>query len=290
MDCVVGSAALLPGVIVNAAGYTAVDRAEAKQIARAASMRVAGTPRRGMRAFRSALIHIPPIMFSTGASRGPIGRTIRQRPLQRMAAPSTGENSRFPVPARALIFRTSGLWRPGDNFVKRILRLARERTSSKWWPIRSVARPSRSCFHGDRACLGCRPARGLLAVGEARLYHFCGAAHPLSWYEFARTIVGLAARRGFAFAHGCRCRPPILTGGLRRPPPAGPKKFPPRLTAGNRFGSPDAGLAALSGTGPAASRPQAEWVLIGLRRAFVPPTHGTIKSFSGVRPERRRRA
>ncbi|HMW78459.1 MAG TPA: dTDP-4-dehydrorhamnose reductase [Rhodocyclaceae bacterium] len=215
---------IAPGVIVNAAGYTAVDRAEseadsARRInAEAPALLAAECARSG-----ALLIHYSTDYIFDGGKPGPYREDDPARPLNVYGRTKhEGELAISGSGARALIFRTSGVFGArGDNFVKRILRLARERDFLEV-VADQVGSPTPAALVSTVTGLALAAVRrgGLLAVGEARLYHLA-AAHPLSWYEFARTIVGLAARRGFALRMDADAVRPILTGELaqaaRRP-------------------------------------------------------------------------
>ena len=100
-----------------------------------------------------------------------------------------------------MIFRTSWVFGArGGNFVKTILRLAREKESLNVVDDQ-LGSPTPAALIATVTGVGLAMLRHgqLLDAGESRLYHLA-AARPVSWCTFAQTIVQLAdAAPGFAF-------------------------------------------------------------------------------------------
>jgi dTDP-4-dehydrorhamnose reductase len=181
-----------PERVVNAAAYTQVDRAEAEP---EAAFRVnrdgPSILARACRARSVALLHVSTDYVFDGAKPGAWVETDATSPLGVYGASKlAGEQALLDADPDATVVRTSWVFSAdGANFVKTILRLARER------PVLRVVADQRGCpTHADDL------ARALLALTESGarrgVYHFCGDG-PTTWHGFAETIVreaGLAAR------------------------------------------------------------------------------------------------
>ena len=180
--------AVKPRLVLNAAAYTAVDRAETEpEAAYAANAAGAETIARA-----AALQQVPVIQISTdyvfdGTKRGAYVETDAIAPLgvygQTKAA---GEAMVRLANPRHFILRTAWVYgRFGANFLKTVLRLSRERAE-----LRIVADQhgcptatqdlAEAVFAIDRAL-----ARGIEAPGT---YHFAGYG-ATTWHGFASAIV-----------------------------------------------------------------------------------------------------
>lgn len=189
-----------PQVIVNAAAYTAVDKAESEpDLARRINAEVPGLLAAEAARSGALLVHYSTDYVFDGEKEGPYreddptgpasvyGRTKRE-----------GEEAIAAAGAQALIFRTSWVFGArGGNFVKTILRLARERDSLNVVADQTGS-PTPAALIATVSGLALAAVRGggLLAPGEARLYHLAAAA-PVSWHAFAQRIVALASAQGF---------------------------------------------------------------------------------------------
>ena len=185
-------AASRPQLVINAAAYTAVDRAE-QEPEQALAVNRDGP---AQLAAACAKLGIPLFHISTdyvfdGTQERPYRETDPPAPLGVYGRSKwAGEEAvRQALPVH-LIIRVSWVFgRNGHNFVKTIRRLARERQELK------VVADQRGCptYAGDIAdvlwLLADRIAAGrTMAWGT---YHY-GGAPPTTWYDFARTIVELA--------------------------------------------------------------------------------------------------
>lgn len=181
-----------PSLIVNAAGYTAVDKAEAERdIAWCVN---AEAPAMAARA--AALLDIPLLHVSTdyvfdGAKVGEYSTADACLPISAYGASKlAGEQAvRLHAP-KSWILRTSWLFSEhGSNFVKTIVRLAGERKE-----LRVVSdQLGRPTYAGDLARLIARIAEDpRLPYGT---YHAVGGA-VTSWHAFAEAIVAVARSRG----------------------------------------------------------------------------------------------
>ena len=186
-----------PSVIVNASAYTAVDRAESEpELARLINADAPGVLAEEAAELGALLVHYSTDYVFDGGKPGAYIETDATSPqsvygLTKLA----GEEAIRAVGGKSIIFRTSWVFGArGGNFVKTILRLAREKETlnvvddqiGSPTPAAMIATVTGVAFAMLR--------RGqLLEKGENRLYHLA-AARPVSWCEFARTIVELAGQ------------------------------------------------------------------------------------------------
>ncbi|MDP3539503.1 MAG: dTDP-4-dehydrorhamnose reductase [Azonexus sp.] len=190
-----------PSVIVNATAYTAVDKAESEaELAHRINAEAPSVLAEEAAALGALLVHYSTDYVYDGTKATPYVETDPTNPqsvygLSKLA----GEEAIRAVAGKSLIFRTSWVFGArGSNFVKTILRLAREKES-----LNVVAdqfgspTPAALIATVTGVVLAMLRCGQRLEKGENRLYHLA-AAHPVSWCEFARTIVGLAgAMPGF---------------------------------------------------------------------------------------------
>lgn len=183
-------AGIRSGVVVNAAAYTAVDRAETE--AEAAFAVNEG----GAAAIASA--GLPVIHFSTdyvfdGAKAAPYDEDDRPNPLSVYGASKlAGEAAVRAATDRHLILRTAWVFAPfGTNFVRTMLRLAAERDV-----LRVVADQTGCPTPAESlAATAVMLAPRLLAGKTGGTFHYCGD-EPVSWHGFAAAIFDRLAREG----------------------------------------------------------------------------------------------
>jgi dTDP-4-dehydrorhamnose reductase len=183
--------AIAPRVIVNAAAYTAVDRAESEPAAAFAAN--AGGPAalaRAATALGARLLHVSTdFVFGTDAAR-PLATDAPTAPLGVYGASKlAGEERVREACPPALVLRTAWVYSAhGANFVKTMLRLMRERDA-----VRVVA----DQVGTPTWARGLAQAAWELALGplEGRTLHWTdlGVA---SWYDFAVAIQEEALARG----------------------------------------------------------------------------------------------
>ncbi len=191
-----------PGLIVNAAAYTAVDKAE--NDAEAAEHANVEGPRVLARAAERAgvpLAHISTDYVFDGSKSGPYLESDPIAPLGVYGSTkAAGEAVVREAAARHVIVRTAWVYGAhGANFLKTMLRLADERDE-----LRVVA-DQRGCPTSTRDI-----AEALLAVDDAvaggaspwGTYHFAGTG-ATTWHGFAAEIV--ARQSAFTGKH-----PPVL--------------------------------------------------------------------------------
>jgi len=186
--------ACAPSLIVNAAAYTAVDRAESEPAR--ASLVNAEAPRvlaAHARARGAVLIHYSTDYVFDGAARTPYDEDDAPAPQSVYGATKlAGEQAVLRSGAHALVFRTSWVYGlRGRNFLLTIRRLAAEREE-----LRIVADQvgvPNWCRELARATARLA-ARGLpYLAARAGLYHM-SASGATTWYDFTRAIVGDVAR------------------------------------------------------------------------------------------------
>ncbi|MGE0742033.1 MAG: dTDP-4-dehydrorhamnose reductase [Hyphomonadaceae bacterium] len=188
-----------PDVIVNAAAYTAVDRAE-QEASEAFAINEAGA-----RAVAEAaaglgvpLIHLSTDYVFDGAKPAPYVETDAPNPQSVYGASKyAGERAVMQAHARAVIVRASWVYAPhGNNFVRTMLRLAGERDA-----VRVVAdQRGMPMAAPDIAEALARVARNLVDAPERGnlhgLFHL-GGEGDTTWADFAEaTFAGSAARGG----------------------------------------------------------------------------------------------
>ena len=183
-----------PDVIVNAAAYTAVDRAEsdletAMRINRDVPAVLAELA--GQR--NLLLIHYSTDYVYDGQKKSPYLESDLPNPQSNYGLSKlAGENAVRATCARSVIFRTSWVFGShGQNFVKTMLRLAWERSTLNV-VADQVGSPTPAALIAEvtgvvLSRLGY--GQGMMS-GEKRLYHL-SAANPVSWHGFAQHIVSL---------------------------------------------------------------------------------------------------
>lgn len=176
--------------VINVAGYTHVDGAEREEaLAFAINAEVAGCLAAATGSRGIPLIHVSTDYVFDGRKGEPYVEIDDTAPLNAYGRSKlAGERRIEAANPRHVILRTAWLFSPfGNNFVRIILRLAREREQ-----LRVVA-DQRGCPTAARdvarACLDlalcCAAAPDRAAYGT---YHFAGA-EAATWFEFAEAII-----------------------------------------------------------------------------------------------------
>lgn len=194
-DAVVATVrALRPRLIVNAAAYTAVDRAEsAVEQAEAINATAPAILAEEAKRVAAALIHFSTDYVFDGAACAPYDEQAATGPLNVYGATKlAGERAIAAAGGASLVFRTSWVYGlRGSNFLRTIRRLAAERDELRIVADQvGVPNWSRALAEAISRLVG----RGLPALAErAGLYHL-SATGSASWFDFARAIVGSAGR------------------------------------------------------------------------------------------------
>jgi dTDP-4-dehydrorhamnose reductase len=192
-------AAIRPSVVLNAAAYTAVDRAETERDAAfAVNARAPEALAAACAAQGALLVHWSTDYVFDGSKDGRWLETDPTGPLNVYGASKlAGEQAILASDCAAIVLRTSWVYgEHGGNFAKTMLRLATERDA-----LRVVAdqhgTPTRTDRLADAALAIVARAR---ASGDARgwlharrgVYH-ASAAGATTWADYARCVVGTAA-------------------------------------------------------------------------------------------------
>lgn len=188
-----------PDLIVNAAAYTAVDRAESEEAAAQAINAVApGVLAEEAKRLDALLVHYSTDYVFDGTNGVPYEENDPTNPLSAYGRTKLeGERAIQRADPAYLIFRTAWVYaREGRNFLLTILRLAiekeelrivRDQTGAPTWSEEIAAATVKVL---DRIR---RPTGGTQLWPEIRgLYHMT-AGGETNWYEFAKLILELAA-------------------------------------------------------------------------------------------------
>ena len=194
-----------PRLIVNAAAYTAVDRAESEpELAHAVNARAPGVIAEEARRSGALLVHYSTDYVFDGSKAGPYVETDATAPLSVYGRTKLeGERAVAASGCAHVILRTSWVYAPhGRNFLLTMLRLAQTRDEirvvddQRGAPTASLelARATAELFipPGQRRPLG---EADLERVGAARGVYHATAAGETTWYGFARAIFEDATAR-----------------------------------------------------------------------------------------------
>ena len=192
---------LRPSVIVNATAFTAVDKAESEPAL--AAMINTEAPRLLALAAKDCaalLVHYSTDYVYDGAKKGAYVESDPAAPQSVYGRTKlAGEEAIRAVGGKSVIFRTSWVFgEHGGNFVKTILRLARDREVLNVVADQTGSPTPAALIADVTAVVLAELACGRrLGTDENRLYHLA-AANPVSWCDFARRVVDLARSQGAA--------------------------------------------------------------------------------------------
>ncbi|HSW17100.1 MAG TPA: dTDP-4-dehydrorhamnose reductase [Ramlibacter sp.] len=184
-----------PDVIVNAAAYTAVDKAEADQrTAQLVNAVAPGVLAQAAQACGALLVHYSTDYVFDGSGSAPWREDDATGPLNVYGATKLeGERLVAQHCARHLIFRTSWVYAArGGNFAKTMLRLARERERLTVIDDQFGA-PTGADLLADVTAHAVRSS--LSEPMRAGLYHLA-AAGETTWHGYASHVVEHARRAG----------------------------------------------------------------------------------------------
>ncbi|ATA18612.1 dTDP-4-dehydrorhamnose reductase [Gibbsiella quercinecans] len=180
-----------PNVIVNAAAYTAVDKAETEPEL-AALINATGPKNLALAAKEAGarLVHVSTDYVFDGKATTPYVETDATNPLGVYGRTKLdGELAVAGVLPEAIIIRTAWVFSEyGNNFVKTMLRLAKDRDTL------GIVADQYGCptYAGDIA----QAIIDLLQKeAEGGIYHFCGDKE-VAWNEFAEAIFAAALKQG----------------------------------------------------------------------------------------------
>lgn len=176
-----------PDVIINAAAFTAVDKAETEMLA-SIETNYSGTKNLAIacQKHQIPLVHVSTDYIFDGKKTTPYDENDTPNPINYY-----GKSKYFSELAvreyceHYLILRVSGVFSEhGNNFLKTILRLAQEKKQL------NVVSDQITCptYAGDIASALLTMVSQLQTKTTSGTYHFCSRA-AVSWYQFAKTII-----------------------------------------------------------------------------------------------------
>jgi len=186
---------LRPDVIVNAAGYTTVDKAESEpELAHAVNAMAPAVLARAAAAVGAWLVHYSTDYVFDGSGTMPRDEASAPHPLNVYGRTKLeGEQAILASGARHLIFRTSWVYAArGGNFIRTMLRLARERELLRVIDDQ-VGAPTGAELIADVTAHAIHQAA--VQPELTGLYHL-SAAGETSWHGYARHVVEWARARG----------------------------------------------------------------------------------------------
>lgn len=186
-----------PDYIINAAAYTAVDKAESDaERAFAVNRDGAHHLAEATEAAGAAMLHISTDYVFDGAGGAPYDEAAQTAPQNIYGASKlAGEQAVLAACRRAVVMRTSWVFGAhGQNFVKTMLRLGRERDSLGIVADQYGAPTAAADITAALITILRRHTPDQLAE-RAGIYHYCGSPYA-SWFEFAETIFAEAAAQG----------------------------------------------------------------------------------------------
>jgi len=177
-----------PDIIVNAAAYTAVDRAEQeKDLAFAVNATAVGELARQAKAIGALLVHFSTDYVFDGEKSSPYVETDAANPINVYGRSKLeGERAIVASGCRHLIFRTSWVYAPkGRNFMHAILAGAKERPELRVVDDQHGAPTSSLAIAGAVAQILADPG----VAGKASGIYHLSAAGETTWHGFAKAIL-----------------------------------------------------------------------------------------------------
>ncbi len=189
-----------PDLVINAAAYTAVDKAEAEEaLAFAINCDGARAVAQAAADLDVPIIHISTDYVFPGDKSGPYVENDQTGPIGAYGRTKlAGENAVRLVARKHLIFRTAWVYSVyGANFVKTMLRLGRDRPE-----LRVVGDQHGNPTSAHDLATAVLKAGAQLRRGDAEwgTYHLAGTGDA-TWHEFAEHIFDVAADSGQRVPH-----------------------------------------------------------------------------------------
>jgi dTDP-4-dehydrorhamnose reductase len=185
-----------PHLIVNAAAYTAVDRAESEEaLAYAVNGIAPGILAEEARTLGAGLVHYSTDYVFDGGNASPYVEDDATGPLNAYGRTKlAGENAVKAVGGRYFILRTSWVYGPrGRNFMRTIQRSAREREELRIVDDQ-IGAPTTSRVVADATAHLVGRVQGLRAEWPIGVYHLACRGET-TWFGFARRILQLTRDR-----------------------------------------------------------------------------------------------
>jgi dTDP-4-dehydrorhamnose reductase len=190
---------LAPDIIVNAAAYTAVDKAESEpERARRINVEAVGILAEEASRLNAWLVHYSTDYVFDGSKATPYTEDDRTHPLSVYGRTKLeGEQSIQACHRGHLIFRTSWVYGVrGSNFAKTMLRLAQEREELKVVADQFGA-PTSAALIADVTALALHRVMNMPGDADALagVYHLVAGGRT-SWHQYAQYVMELALARG----------------------------------------------------------------------------------------------
>lgn len=185
-----------PDIVVNAAAYTAVDKAETNQdTAHAVNAAAVAEMARYAKESGALLVHYSTDYVFDGCKDAPYDVGDQTNPQSVYGATKlAGETAIADSGCKALVMRTSWVFSAhGGNFVKTILRLAKERDTLNIVADQHGAPTSAELIADVTALAIAGHQQGILATG---IYHLT-ASGQTTWHGLATRVVERALHNGF---------------------------------------------------------------------------------------------
>ncbi|TKD44162.1 dTDP-4-dehydrorhamnose reductase [Azotobacter chroococcum] len=190
--------ALDPDVIVNAAAYTAVDKAESEpELALRINGEAPGVLAREAARLGAWLVHYSTDYVFDGSGEQPWREDAPTGPLSVYGRSKlAGEAAIATSGARALVFRTSWVYAArGGNFAKTMLRLARERDQLRVIADQ-IGAPTGAELIADVTAHALRQVLGRADASPLSGVYHLAAAGETSWFDYARFVLLQAEQAG----------------------------------------------------------------------------------------------
>jgi len=184
-----------PDVIVNAAAYTAVDKAESEtELADRVNGTASGVMAEEAAASGAWLIHYSTDYVFSGQGVTPWQETDAVAPVNHYGSSKlAGEHAIIASGCKHLIFRTSWVYGArGNNFAKTMLRLARDRETLNVIADQ-IGAPTGADLIADVSALAIQKV--ISRPELAGLYHLA-AAGEVSWHGYASHVIDFAKAQG----------------------------------------------------------------------------------------------
>ena len=189
---------VVPDIIVNAAAYTHVDKAEEEQdLAYIINTKAPGILANEAKKLNAWYVHYSTDYVFNGNDNNPKKENDPTAPLNVYGQTKRdGEKLIAASGCQHLIFRTSWVYGAyGNNFIRAMLRLGNERDSLKVVNDQ-IGAPTGAELLADVTALTLRTA--LQRPDVSGLYHLTASGHT-SWYAYARLIFEQSQKLGFEF-------------------------------------------------------------------------------------------
>jgi dTDP-4-dehydrorhamnose reductase len=207
-----------PDVIVNAAAYTAVDKAESEpDLSRTVNALAPGLLAQEAQRSGAWLIHYSTDYVFDGSGDKPWQETDPVAPLSVYGKTKLeGEQAICDTDCRHLIFRTSWVYAArGGNFAKTMLRLAAERDQLTVINDQ-IGAPTGADLLADITAHAIRVA--LQRPEVSGVYHLA-AGGQTSWYDYARYVIEFARQAGIKIKVAPEAIQPVPTSAFPLPAP-----------------------------------------------------------------------